>query len=160
MATPGSIYLITWTVVQDPQGRVLLARRSGAHFADGLWNLPGGGIEPGEDLRAAAAREVREEVGLELSPERLESLGVSSFDQTDGQGLPVRGVSFFFRAHFWSGEPRPLDKTGALLWADPAALPPGCLPWLPRALQLHLLQGARLTQQLGGVDQPEWTRLD
>lgn len=47
---------------------VYLARRSLAHpFLGGFWSFPGGRVEPGDaDLTAACAREVREEVGLEL----------------------------------------------------------------------------------------------
>lgn len=158
--------LLVWTAVQDAQGRVLLARRCGARVADGLWNLPGGAVEPGEDLRAAALREVREEVGLELDPAQLSSLGVSSFDSFAGTanaagevGSAVRGAAFFFRARAWQGEPRPLDKTDAVQWADLAQLPSGCLPWLPEALRLHLLQGARLTQQRGAGQAVQWTVL-
>jgi 8-oxo-dGTP diphosphatase len=48
-------------------GRVLLARRpAGKHLA-GLWEFPGGKVEPGESPDAALVREVREELGVELA---------------------------------------------------------------------------------------------
>ena len=47
--------------------RVLLARRGHEPNA-GLWTVPGGGVEAGEPLRAAVAREVREETGLLVEP--------------------------------------------------------------------------------------------
>lgn len=51
-------------VIRD--GRILLTRRmEGAHLA-GMWELPGGKVEEGEDPEAAVAREVREECGIEL----------------------------------------------------------------------------------------------
>jgi 8-oxo-dGTP diphosphatase len=50
-------------VVLDPAGRVLLARR-GHEPLKGEWSLPGGGVELGETLEAAVAREVLEETGL------------------------------------------------------------------------------------------------
>src|SRR6185436_11811839 len=53
-------------------GGVLLQRRSD----NGLWGLPGGGVEPGESVREAVAREVREETGLEVEPLRV--IGVYS----------------------------------------------------------------------------------
>ena len=48
-------------IVQDEGGRVLLQRRSD----DGLWGLPGGGLEPGETFEQAARRELNEETGLD-----------------------------------------------------------------------------------------------
>jgi ADP-ribose pyrophosphatase YjhB (NUDIX family) len=51
---------------------VLLQRRDD----NGKWGLPGGGVEPGESVRVAIVREVREETGLEVEPLRL--IGVYS----------------------------------------------------------------------------------
>ena len=58
--------------VSDEQQRLLLHRRGDNR----LWSLPGGMIEPGEDILEAAAREVREETGFTVRLERL--VGVSS----------------------------------------------------------------------------------
>ena len=46
-------------------GRVLLAARGPAAPMEGLFSLPGGGVEPGETLAEAALRELREEIGVE-----------------------------------------------------------------------------------------------
>ncbi|MFD1721212.1 NUDIX hydrolase [Amnibacterium endophyticum] len=53
----------------DPAGRVLLLRGgdSAAPEAGSWWITPGGGLEPGEDARAAAIREVEEETGHRLA---------------------------------------------------------------------------------------------
>lgn len=50
-------------VVADGEGRYLLVRR-GREPSRGLWSIPGGKVEPGEDDRSATAREVLEETGL------------------------------------------------------------------------------------------------
>lgn len=50
-------------VVLDGQGRVLLVKRAHEPLK-GEWSLPGGGVEVGETLEAAVAREIREETGL------------------------------------------------------------------------------------------------
>ncbi|MDQ1696000.1 MAG: 8-oxo-dGTP diphosphatase [Frankiaceae bacterium] len=52
-------------VVRDAEGRLLLVRR-GHPPSEGLWSLPGGRIEPGESAAQAAAREAREETGLNV----------------------------------------------------------------------------------------------
>lgn len=57
-------------VVRDATGRLLLVRR-GHEPSRGLWSLPGGRIEAGETPAEAAAREVREETGLEVEVGRL-----------------------------------------------------------------------------------------
>jgi mutator protein MutT len=54
-------------IIRDAEGRVLLQRRA----EDGRWGLPGGAIEPGEAPAQALVREVWEETGLRVRPERL-----------------------------------------------------------------------------------------
>jgi 8-oxo-dGTP diphosphatase len=48
------------------EGRVLAARRSGPPALAGLWEFPGGKVEPGEDPRATAVREIAEELGCTI----------------------------------------------------------------------------------------------
>jgi 8-oxo-dGTP pyrophosphatase MutT (NUDIX family) len=64
-------------VVLDPAGRVLLlgARLTDPAIPPGdvlFWYTPGGGVEDGESVRAAAVRELAEEIGLVVAPEALE----------------------------------------------------------------------------------------
>ena len=53
-------------VLFDTQGRVLLTRRHDHLHQGGLWEFPGGKLEPGETVAQALSREIREELGLEL----------------------------------------------------------------------------------------------
>ena len=50
-------------IVRSPDGRVLMAERTAGQISPGFWELPGGKVDPGETPRAAAARELNEEVG-------------------------------------------------------------------------------------------------
>ena len=56
-----------FALIFDEQNRVLLVHRRDMD----MWNLPGGGVEPGELPTEAAVRETREEAGLEVAIERL-----------------------------------------------------------------------------------------
>jgi 8-oxo-dGTP pyrophosphatase MutT (NUDIX family) len=62
----------TRVVLIDPAERILLLSLRSPDTGRIFWHVPGGGVEPGEDVRAAAAREVAEETGhqdLRLGPE-------------------------------------------------------------------------------------------
>jgi 8-oxo-dGTP pyrophosphatase MutT (NUDIX family) len=61
---PNSLVAAASAVVADGSGRILLQRRAD----NGLWALPGGGMELGESLAENVAREVREETGLAVEP--------------------------------------------------------------------------------------------
>jgi 8-oxo-dGTP diphosphatase len=52
-------------VITDDSGRLVVVRRLNPP-SEGLWSLPGGRVEPGENLRAAVRREVWEETGLDV----------------------------------------------------------------------------------------------
>jgi 8-oxo-dGTP pyrophosphatase MutT (NUDIX family) len=54
-------------VVTDADGRILMHRRTD----NGLWSIPGGGMEVGETIRQTVVREVEEETGLQVEPDRL-----------------------------------------------------------------------------------------
>lgn len=67
-ATPSDrFYLCVKGVVTDEQGRALLLKRTADTAVDpGLWDLPGGKLDPGELFDDAFRREVREETGLDV----------------------------------------------------------------------------------------------
>ena len=59
-------------IVLDGAGRCLAIRRSSASKNNaGMWDFPGGKCDPGEDLRTALLREIREETGLDVQPTRV-----------------------------------------------------------------------------------------
>jgi mutator protein MutT len=53
--------------VIDARGRVLIAQRPSGKHLEGCWEFPGGKLEPGEERRAGLARELREELGIDIT---------------------------------------------------------------------------------------------
>ena len=63
---PKPVVHVMAAVMHDAEGRVLLAQRpEGKHLA-GMWEFPGGKLDPGEAPLAGLARELREELGVDL----------------------------------------------------------------------------------------------
>jgi 8-oxo-dGTP pyrophosphatase MutT (NUDIX family) len=94
-------------LIVDDLGRVLLLERSD----NGCWGPPGGALEPGESVEAAARREVREETGLELG--KLELFGVFSGPELYYRypnGDEVYNVSIVYRAQAPGGSVRLNDE--------------------------------------------------
>jgi 8-oxo-dGTP diphosphatase len=93
-------------------GQFLLIQRSlRSHFDPGLWELPGGKIDHGEDLVEAVAREVREEVGIEIKIGRPFKTWHFFKDP-----FWVTGVTFL--CDYVSGEVRLSSEHAAFVWTD------------------------------------------
>ncbi len=80
---------------------VLLARRSGTGYADGLLNAPSGHVEDGEDVRAAAIREAGEEIGVRIDPADARVALVMQHRSPTGSAR----IGWFFEVRRWEGEP-------------------------------------------------------
>lgn len=109
-------------------------RRAGTGFFDGLYSLPGGHVEEGESVRAAAVRELREETGLSVDEAALDWLGVVHRRSDSNR------IDFFLRAAAWMGEPaiREPEKCDAIGWFAPDDLPAAMVPYVRHALgQAH-----------------------
>jgi 8-oxo-dGTP diphosphatase len=92
---------------------VLLIRRGWAPF-EGCWALPGGHVDLGEDVRAAARRELAEETGITVSAFDLDPVGVYAEPDRDPRG---RYVTFAYTARL-RDLPRPTaaDDATAARW--------------------------------------------
>jgi 8-oxo-dGTP diphosphatase len=120
----------------DSGGRVLLQKRRYGAVHGGLWEFPGGKIEPGESPECALLREIAEELGIVPAAGSLLPTGFvsgSSAPEHDSRQMLI----LLYTCREWAGEPRALDAQ-ALDWFRPdemadLAMPPLDYP-LARAL--------------------------
>jgi mutator protein MutT len=115
--------------VLERDGRYLVARRPRHKHHGGLWEFPGGKVEPGESDATAIARELAEELGLATV-----TVGDIRFERHDTGG-PYTIVFMDVAAQ---GDPTPLEHDD-LAWATPAEL--AAFPMAPSdaAFVQHLL---------------------
>ena len=100
----------------DPEGRVLLQQRAPGRAMAGLWEFPGGKVEPGETPEAALIRELREELGIETEAACIAPAAFAS-EPLDERHL----LLLLYICRKWRGIPAPLDAV-ALRWARPAEM--------------------------------------
>jgi 8-oxo-dGTP diphosphatase len=110
----------------DGDGRVLLAQRPAGKSLAGLWEFPGGKLEPGESPETALARELDEELGISAGP--LEPFTFVSFAYPD-----FHLVMLLYWCRYWQGEPHGRDGQ-ALRWEHPVAM--AALPMPPADVPL------------------------
>ncbi len=108
--------------VWDGAGRLLLVRRGD----DGRWSLPAGAVELGERVDTALVREVREETGLAVVPERVVNVfSGPDFFHVYPNGDAVHIVTTLFDCRVESGRPRPDGReTEAVRFFELDRLPP------------------------------------
>jgi 8-oxo-dGTP diphosphatase len=75
--------LVSAVALIDPEGRVLLAQRPEGKSMAGLWEFPGGKVEPGETPEAALIRELHEELGIDTWESCLAPLTFASHTYDD-----------------------------------------------------------------------------
>ena len=151
-------------VIRDERGRILISRRAAGVHQGGLWEFPGGKLEPGEDVQAALRRELREELGIEAG--RLSPLIRVPWDYPDRQvlldvwevldfrgtphgreGQPLRWVSLEdLSGYEFPAANRPIRLAAQLPDCYLITPEPGDVPAFLEHLQRLLEKGIRLVQ--------------
>jgi len=121
------LVLVAAVALVDPDGRILIAQRPAGKSMAGLWEFPGGKVDPGETPEQALVRELHEELGIETATSCLAPIAFASHGyETFHLLMPV------FACRKWNGVPQPREGQ-ALKWVAPIDLaqypmPPADLP--------------------------------
>ncbi len=110
------LLLVAACVLLDGDGRILIAKRPEGRSLAGLWEFPGGKVEPGESPEHALMRELGEELGIGIAAADLTPLTFASHDYPDFHLLMP-----LFLCRNWRGEVAPHEGQ-ELLWVKPAEL--------------------------------------
>jgi 8-oxo-dGTP diphosphatase len=108
--------LVSAVALIDPDGRILLAQRPEGKSMAGLWEFPGGKVEPGETPEAALIRELHEELGIETWSSCLAPLTFASHSYDD-----FHLIMPLFACRKWQGIVTPLEGQ-RLAWVRSANL--------------------------------------
>ena len=100
----------------DAERRILLQQRAPGRAMAGLWEFPGGKMEPGELPEAALARELEEELGIHVEGDSLEPACFASAPVGESHMILL-----LYICRTWRGEPHPLDAS-ALKWLQPGEM--------------------------------------
>ncbi len=127
-ATAPELVLVVACALVDADGRVLVARRPEGRCMAGLWEFPGGKLEPGETPEACLVRELREELGIDTEASCLAPFTFASHAYPDFHLLMPLYV-----CRVWRGLPRPREGQ-ELRWVAPAELERLAMPPADRPL--------------------------
>jgi 8-oxo-dGTP diphosphatase len=127
--------LVVACALIDPDGRVLIAQRPEGKALAGLWEFPGGKLEPGERPEAALIRELHEELGIAVKEACLAPLTFASHAYEDFHLLMP-----LYICRRWEG--LAISKEGQnLAWVRPNKLrdypmPAADIPLIPHLIDL------------------------
>jgi 8-oxo-dGTP diphosphatase len=128
------IVVVAACALVDADGRVLVAQRPEGKTMAGLWEFPGGKVDDGERPETALIRELREELGIDVSEACLAPLTFASHAYDDFHLLMPLYV-----CRRWKGEVRSQENQ-ALRWVKPLRLRDLSMPPADIPLIAHLIE--------------------
>ena len=124
--------LVAAAALVDIDGRVLMQQRPEGKNMAGLWEFPGGKVEPGERLEQSLIRELKEELDVDVTEACLAPFTFASHVYDDFYLLMP-----LFVCRVWQGMPRPLENQ-ALKWIRPLRMAELPMPPADRPLAAML----------------------
>ncbi len=125
---PTMLFVVAAALTNE-RDEILLQKRPEGRSMAGLWEFPGGKIEPGETSESALVRELKEELGVVIAPENLIPLTFAS-EPLEHQHL----LLLLYVCRHWRGEPKPIESP-EMCWASiehmrKLAMPPADAPFI------------------------------
>lgn len=102
----------------EKEGKVLLMLRQNTGYADGMYDLPGGHLEPNEDIFDAMVREAKEEIGIDIDKQDLQIIHIYHRFSKDMLKFVFKADKY--QGELTNGEP---DLCAELKWFDRNELP-------------------------------------
>jgi mutator protein MutT len=138
-------------VVLMKDNQILLQRRFQTGWMDGFYSLPAGHTEPNEPFSATLAREIKEEIGIELVSDDTSLIHIMHRYSAPDYQI----VDAFFICTAWLGDPAICepDKADELLWCDITTLPENTIPYIKTVLQ-YIHEGVPYSEYGWNKDKP------
>jgi 8-oxo-dGTP diphosphatase len=129
-----TVLFVVAAALTNQVGEILLQRRPEGRQMAGLWEFPGGKVDEGESPESALARELKEELGIDVAPKNLVPFAFAS-EPLEGRNL----LLLLYRCRIWQGEPQPLDAS-EIRWLMPSdmrslPMPPADVPLVSALLE-------------------------
>lgn len=125
----GSAYLF---LIKDD--KILLQRRFQTGFEDGNYGVPAGHLDGGETAREGCAREIKEEIGIDIKPEDLAVVHVMHRSATNDERVDFFMTTSKYEGEITNCEPHKCDD---LSWFPLDALPDNIVDYVATAIAYH-----------------------
>lgn len=106
------LLIVVAAVLRDAEGLILVQQRPEGKQMAGLWEFPGGKVEPGESPEQALVRELAEELGITIAPSDLQPMAFASEPLGDRHLMLL-----LYACGTWTGTPLAIEAT-AIRWAS------------------------------------------
>ena len=115
------------------ENKILLMKRKNTGYGDGKYCFPGGHVEADEEIRQAAVREAKEEIGIDINKEDLELYKILNRKIEEGGEY----IDFIFKVKKWTGDVtnEESEKCEEIVWKDINNIPENILDFIPEILK-------------------------
>lgn len=115
------------------ENKILLMKRKNTGYEDGKYCFPGGHVKADEEIRQAAIREAKEEIGIDIKKEDLELYKILNRKIEEGGEY----IDFVFKVKKWTGDVTNAEseKCEEIIWKDINNIPENILDFIPEILK-------------------------